>query len=354
MSTSVAIVTGGRGSFAVGLHNAETRLFQTLAERERADAMSVSVRVMGGRSARRYASHLGARWVPARPGSPSSRAWKKADLIHLAGLDFPPPVHTPFVATFQDLAALAFPDEGQLPDWAQEIAERAVFLVCPSEFTASELNQRLGVASERIRVVPYGPGCAVSVDTPLLDATERTLIGVPNRYVLRLGGYTIRKNVGQLLEAWSRVPTDTTLVLAGPPQLARDEVLRAAPSLDRVHVLDYLPPSIVPRLIRSAEAVVTTSLYEGFGLTPLEGMCAGVPTVAVRSEAAIEVCGDAALLVDDDPDLLASAIAHAISDEETRSRLAEAGPRRAADFSWNRSGVLLRAVYRQALDASAS
>ncbi len=347
----VVVAVGGRSPLAAGLEHAEERLLRELAGRR--DGLEVGVRAVGGRGARRYARRLGGRWVPARPGTAPRRAWRGADLVHLAGLGLPPPARTPFVATFHDLAALAYPDEGELPGWAADVAARASLLLCPSSFTASELEGRLGVPPERIRVVPNGPGHEVSPATPPLDGRERVELGLPDRFILRIGGYTRRKNVGLLLEAWARIPgtVDAELVLAGPPHAAREAILAAAPSLDRVRVVDYVPDDLLPRLLRSARAVVTTSVYEGFGMTPLEAMAAGVPAVAVATEASREVCGDAALLVPDDADAVAAALQAVSTDEGLCARLAESGLRRAAGFTWERAAELVRDAYRDIVPA---
>lgn len=339
---TVAFVTGARAAAGMGLETAEARLLGALRAKG-----SLDVRVVGGRGAQAYASRIGASWYPARPGRSSRRAWRNADLVHLAGLSLPPPEHGRFVATIHDLSPLHFPDEGLLPLWTAEIAERAAQLICPSEFTASELVARLGVERERITVVPNGPGHDAS-EAPSLTADELAELGLRAPLVLRLGGYTGRKNVSLLLDAWPEIrqATGASLALVGPPQAMRAERLAAAPSLVGVSVLDYVPAELVPRLLASAHVLVSTSRYEGFGLPPLEAMTAGVPVVALRTPFHEEVCGDAALLVEDDSEALAAAVVRVADDDELRERLGAAGRDRAPRFSWARSAELLLDVYR--------
>lgn len=341
----VGIVTGGRAQAAMGLETAELRLLDAL--RAAPNGLTLDVRVVGGRSARRHARRIEARWFPARPGGRSRRAWRQADLIHLAGLTIPPPRRARFVATFHDLSPFHYPDEGSLPPWAHEIAERAEMLVCPSAFTAGELERLLGVEPGRIAVVANGPGNDPSTSEPLSDE-ELHALGLARPLVLRLGGYTLRKNVSLLLDAWPeiRLRTGATLALVGPAQAVRAERLAAAPSLDGVAVLDYLPATMVTRLVRTADALVSTSLYEGFGLPPLEAMSAGTPVVAVRTPFVEEVCGDAMLPVENDPAALADAVSRALGDDELRETLRHAGLSRARAFSWSESAHRLLAVYR--------
>ena len=347
---TVAFVTGGRSEAAMGLETAELGLLRAIRARTNS---GLDVRVVGGRSALRYSRRIGGRWFPARPGRASQRAWVGADVVHLAGLTIPPPQAGRFVATFHDLSPLHYSDEGSLPPWTSEIADRAAQLVCPSEFTASELVARLGVERARITVVPNGPGNDASSAAPL-TADELAGLGLHAPLVLRLGGYTERKNVSLLLDAWPeiRCTTGASLALVGPPQAVRADRLAAAPSLDGVSVLDYLPAELVPRLMASADVLVSTSRYEGFGLPPLEAMTAGAPVVAVRTPFHEEVCGDAAVLVEDDPAALAAAVVRVLADDELRERLGVAGRARAPRFSWERSVELLLDVYRRVAGTS--
>lgn len=343
----VAIVSGARSLQPMGLESAERRLLEVL--RARPDAGGIELRIVGGRAARRYARSVGGRWYPARPGRASRRALRSARLVHLIGLDLPPPQTGPFVATVHDLAAMRFGDEGRLPPWAADTAARAERVVTPSAFTGRELQELLRVPLAKIRVVPNGPGNALSQKTqPLTDGALAEL-GLSRPFVLRMGGYTARKNVPKLLAAWPEVHrrTRAQLALVGPPQRARAAQLAQAPSLDGVVVLDYIPSTVVPGLIRAAHLLASPSAYEGFGLPPLEAMGAGVPVVGVRAAAVEEVCGPAALLVDDDAAALADALVRALEDDALRQRLRAAGLQRAAGFSWARAAGELLAVYRE-------
>jgi glycosyltransferase involved in cell wall biosynthesis len=138
-------------------------------------------------------------------------------------------------------------------------------------------------------------------------------------------------------------------VLTGPPQPARERILAAAPSLDRVVVLDYVPQTLLARLLRTATAVVSTSSYEGFGLPVLEALAAGTPVVAVSEPFVREVCGDAALLVERDCDAVAKGVARALSDTSLRLRLSREGRKRAELFSWGRVAARVTSSYRDAL-----
>src|SRR5439155_12238359 len=148
--------------------------------------------------------------------------------------------------------------------------------------------------------------------------------GIDRPFFLRYGGYTKRKNVPLLLEAWAQVPAGT-LVLAGPAHPVREKILADAASVERVVVLDYVPKHLLARLLRTATALVSPSSYEGFGLPLLEAMATGTVVVAVGTPSAHEVCGDAALLVDGDARSFAGALRRVLDDEDLAQGLRTAG-----------------------------
>jgi glycosyltransferase involved in cell wall biosynthesis len=298
----------------MGLELAERRLLEAL--RQISTELQIKVRVVGGRGARRHARNIDARWIPARKSEslPASASFG-ASIVHLLGLDVPPPRRGPFIVTIHDLAPLRYPDEGNLPSWAEEIRQRASLLLTPSAFTRKEVSELWNVPPERIRVIGGGPVLDARDAHPLTTAELRRL-GIRPPFVLRYGGYTARKNVPLLLEAWSTVATGS-LVLSGPPQDQRARLLAEAPSLDRVTVLDYVSTEMLGRLLKSAAALVTTSAYEGFGLPPLEALSAGVTVIAVAAPFVREVCGDSVRYVEASPEALGAAMSEVL--ENTRA-----------------------------------
>ena len=335
----VAIVSGSRTTPPMGLELAEVRLLEAIRSRLRES--DLDVRVVGvvplGRT-RGESMHDGFRLGPTLP----RRATARANLVHLLGLDLPPPSSKLFVVMVHDLSPLHYDDEGQLPPWIGEIAERASLILTPSRFTADEVQRHLGVPEERIRVVGGAPALDAASASPLPPA-ELAALGITTPFVLRYGGYTTRKSVPLLLDAWSRVRLGT-LVLAGPAQAERDQILATAPLRERIVVLDYVPERLLARLLRTATALVSTSQYEGFGLPPLEALAAGTPVVAVATPFVREICGQAALLVDRQQDALAACLARVLSDDELRATLGFEGRARAKKFSWDRcAGAVLDA-----------
>ncbi|MGZ4354210.1 MAG: glycosyltransferase family 4 protein [Gaiellaceae bacterium] len=332
----VAFLTGPRPARPMGMELAEQRLLAALHALP--GGPTVEHRVVGGRAARASAGAAGARWIPSRGGVTPGYATRGADLVHLAGLELRPPRRGRFVVTVYDLAPLRFHDEGSLPPWAAESVERAELVLCPSRFAASELHELLGVPEEKLRVVGCGTGLDPVQAEPLGENELREL-GIAPPFVLRCGGYTARKNVGLLLEAWQLVEAEATLVLAGPPQAARNDL---AGLLDgQIVLLDYAPAELLERLFRTAAALVSTSLYEGFGMPVLEALTAGTPVVATRTPFTEEVAGDAAFLVDAEPAAIAGALERALAGDRPQGD----GRSRAASFTWARTANAVAEAY---------
>jgi glycosyltransferase involved in cell wall biosynthesis len=245
-----------------------------------------------------------------------------------------------------DLSPLHYNDEGELPPWIDEMVERAALVFTPSAFTASELRRHLGVPEDRIRVIGGAPALEAGTAEPL-SIGELHDLGIEPPLALRYGGYTKRKEVPLLLDAWARVPLGT-LVLAGPSWTAQEPMLSCLSSATRAIVLDYVSNRLLARLLRSATVLVSTSEYEGFGLPPLEALAAGIPVVAVKEPFVQELCGAAAVLVERDPRRLAEALTRVLLDHELRERLRSEGSVQAAKFSWNRSASIVLDTYSSA------
>jgi glycosyltransferase involved in cell wall biosynthesis len=156
------------------------------------------------------------------------------------------------------------------------------------------------------------------------------------------------KNHERLLAAFARVPdSDLRLVLTGQTY-GRERLLAGH---ERVLHLGHVAHGDMPALYRGALAVVFPSLFEGFGLPPLEAMACGTPVAASDRGAVAEVCGDAALAFEpEDVEEIAAAIEHVTQDEQLRARLRAAGIARAAGFTWERTAAAHLRAYEHALD----
>ena len=227
---------------------------------------------------------------------------EKPALYHSLALSFPLPTTAPSVFTLHDLPYLRFADEDQLAAWAKKAAHVARFVMTPSEFGKRELVELLNLSAERIVVIPYG--CEhdrYHPDVKPADENQLKSWNIEGEFLLYVGGFTRRKNVAALLQAWKQIAPDypaLTLVLAGPQ--ARLTQLANAANAPRVVPMGYVSHLDMPRLMKAARALVFPSIYEGFGLPPLEAMALGVPVlISAQGGATPEVVGNAGVIAPD-------------------------------------------------------
>jgi glycosyltransferase involved in cell wall biosynthesis len=172
-----------------------------------------------------------------------------------------------------------------------------------------------------------------------------------------------RKNLERVIEAYRtllRQPDGAAacggLVIAGPDDSGSEEVRRRLDTGrvpgERIVTTGYLGDGDLAPLYRTAAVMVYPSLAEGFGLPVLEAMASGTPTITSNVSSLPEVAGDAALLVDPlDTAAIAGALRRVLTDPHLAARLAAAGPRRAAEFTWERSAERLLALLRDAAES---
>ena len=277
----------------------------------------------------------------------------KPAVYHSLALSFPLPSNAPGVFTIHDLPPARFNDEGKLAPWAKRAAQNARFVMTPSEFAKRELVELLELPDERVVVVPYG--CEHDRYHPAVAPAPKEQLekwGIEGEFLLYAGGFTRRKNVAALLEAWKQIALNhphLTLVLAGP-QAKLTELANAADA-PRVVPVGYVPHEQMPSLMKAARALVFPSIYEGFGLPPQEAMALGVPVlISAQGGATPEVVGSAGVTArDGSADALALAMRELLNDEALQERLKIAGPKRAAQFSWEAHARQVLEVYRRAL-----
>ena len=258
------------------------------------------------------------------------------------------------VATCFDLIPACFRDEylagaGRAPEalayrhFLRRLGQARLVVVSSRE-TAADVERITGVAADKIRVVPLAAPAQPDADGSAPEGP----------YVLYAGAIEPHKNAPLALEAIARAEPGIRLVMAGPWSARRAERLRrhaeAVGAADRVDWLGLVSAGRLAALRGGARAVLVPSRKEGFGLPVLEGLSAGVPVLASDTPALREVGGDAATYLPlGDATTWARAISEAAGrNGAAREAGAEAGRRRAAEFSWERTARALLDVYREA------
>jgi glycosyltransferase involved in cell wall biosynthesis len=297
-------------------------------------------------------------------GIPNAVRRHRSDVLHVSYVA-PPAVACPTVVTVHDLSYLAYPES--LSPRARLIlrllvpasVRRAARVIAVSRFTRDELVRRYGIAEEKIAVIHEAAGPAFRV---LEDARSRQLPdGVTEPFVLAVGNLEPRKNLARLIEAFATIAREpgvsAKLVLVGKSKGESASLAQLVERLglrERVVFTGFVEEAELILLYNRAALFVYPSLYEGFGLPPLEAMACGCPVVASNVTAMPEVLGDAALLVDPASARdLAAAIRKLLigrDGPDLRSR----GRRQAAKYSWTKAAAQTREVYAQAVATARS
>ncbi len=282
------------------------------------------------------------------------------DLLHSPALVGPMLGGRPFVVTVHDLSYRHYPEafraanRGYLTLFGQHSVRRARRVIAVSQSTKDDLVKHYGLPAAKVDVVYHGVDQAFRPLPPADVAAFRARQGLPQRFLLFVGTLEPRKNVVRLVEAYARLPqTSPPLVLVGGKGWLYEEVFRLVNALglaSRVHFAGYVPAEDLPYWYNAAEVFVYPSLYEGFGLPPLEAMACGLPVISSTASSLPEVVGDAGLLVDPlDVDGLGAAIGRLLPDTELKERMRAAGLERVQRFTWEQTARQTVDCYRLAL-----
>ena len=276
----------------------------------------------------------------------------RLDLLHIPLYVAPRWGPTPFVLTVHDLSFLRFPEWFRGRDrWYKgklgpASFRRAAAVITDAAATQQELTALCGVAPERIAVVPLGVDAARFRPAPAEDdgAEIRCRYACGRPYLLFVGTLEPRKNLPRLVAAFAQARAATgaphALVLAGRWGWGMEGLpgqVRQLGLEKDVIFIDYVPEEDLPGLYRAAAALAYPSLYEGFGLPPLEAMACGTPVLTSNVSSLPEVVGEAAWKVDPtNVEQIAAGLIRLIQDADLRKELRQRGRARAREFSWER------------------
>jgi len=265
------------------------------------------------------------------------------------------------VLTVHDLIFALFP-EHHLPlnKWFLNrfmpvFVRRADAIITISESSQRDLVRLYNVPTERITVIYEGVDARFQSNSdPESSTSLRQRYHLPDRFILYVGTIEPRKNLTTLLEALKPLQgmySGLKLVIAGRPgwlyQPTFDRI-KALGLEDQVRVLGYVPDEDLPALYRAAEVFVFPSLYEGFGLPPLEAMACGTPVICSNTSSLPEVVGDAGLLVNPhDVAAWTAALERLLSEAELRQELRQRGLHRATKFTWKEAAGRTLEVYQR-------
>jgi glycosyltransferase involved in cell wall biosynthesis len=257
------------------------------------------------------------------------------------------------IVTIHDIAHLEHPEwfNWRFVRWYRflvpRLVQRVQRIVTVSNFTKDRLVVMLNVPPEKISVIPNGVDVRFQPRALEEVAKTRNILGIPSQnYVLSLCSLEPRKNLRQLLKAWNNVcqqlPDDVWLVLAGSKGkrgVFQEVLFDKLPP--RVYFTGYVPDEYLPALYSGALAFVYVSLYEGFGLPPLEAMACGTPVITSNVTSLPEVVGNAALLVNPyNTEDISSGIYEIVRNGALREELKLKGLEWVRQFTWDRTAAL--------------
>src|SRR5579864_8023767 len=292
----------------------------------------------------------------------------KADLLHVPY--FAPPLmpRIPTVVTIQDIIPLRLPaylPAGKIKmymDLVARAAHRATMVITISQHARQDIIDVLHIPPERIRVIYQAVGeeyQPVTNQEQIKAARER--YGLGERYIFYIGGLDQRKNVPQLVRAFAHLQAQIgdphlQLFISGNPDKQKGPLfpdprpVAADLGMSGQIIYRFVEEEDKPAIYSGASLFVFPSIYEGFGLPPLEAMSCGTPVVCSNRTSLPEVVGDAAITVDpDDTHALVEAMQRVLTDEALQADLRARSLERAKQFSWRRTAQNTLAVYEEVI-----
>jgi glycosyltransferase involved in cell wall biosynthesis len=287
----------------------------------------------------------------------------KIDIYH--GPNYVLPIFTKAgtVLTAYDMISFA------TPEWYKPIsrfrvqkllklsAKKANKTIAGSENSKRDIIKILRVPEEKIKVVYIGIN---DIYRPINDKHKldsvKTRYDIADRFILHVGSLNPRKNIPRLIDAYSRLPAkimeEYQLVIAGKRSWRADEIFAKAKQFgpeERIAFTGFVAEDDLPLLMNAADLLAFPSLYEGFGIPPLEAMACGTPVIASNTSSIPEIVGDAALLFDPyNVEEMAAAMYRALTDEQLRYELRYKGFERINHFSWEKAARETLALYGEA------
>ena len=291
---------------------------------------------------------------------------KKADLLHQPCFSAPFIFKGPVVATIHDIISILFPENIPFASrmfysrWMPYSYRKADQIITISESTKADITRVLKIPEEKITVIPlaYDERFEKPISKSKIEAVKLKY-KIANEYILHLGTLEPRKNLDFLIGVFARLIEndgckDLQLVITGKKGWYYEglfEKVRRLKLKTRVIFTGYVDDEDKPALYRAAKIFAFPSLYEGFGLPPLEAMASGVPVVSSNTSSLPEVVAEAGILLSPrNESEWVKALERINRDRELRSRMIEKSKSQAKNFSWEKTARKTIGVYRKALN----
>lgn len=286
---------------------------------------------------------------------------RPVDILHVQ-FTAPPFCPVPVVATIHDLAFEHMPETFtrrgslQLKLTVRSTAKKAASILTVSEYSRQDIIKTYKLPSEKVVVTYNGiePHFTLNASSQNEIQELRSRYGISRDYILAVGSLQPRKNLVRLIHAYSELRSRNNgfnhqLVIVGRKLWLADGIfdeVKKQQWADDVILTGYVNDNDLAALYRSANAFVYPSLFEGFGLPPVEAMACGTPVITSNNSCLPEVTGDAAILIDPYNEReMADTILKVTSDKTLRHELRERGIAQAKKFTWNDAAIKTIEIY---------
>lgn len=296
-------------------------------------------------------------WHRARVPLSVERFVGDVDVVH--GTDFVlPPTKAKTLLSIHDFAYIIHPETAP-PELRRYLGSvvprniaRADHIHVNSRATKADMERLIGVDPSKSTIVYSGSGADFYPRSTAQIAELNQRLSLPERYILNVGTVQPRKNVERLIEAYAQLgdlAADVPLVIAGKRGWMAEPIYAAVQKYNlaqRVQFLDFVSDQDLPTLYSGALVMAYPSLYEGFGVPIVEAQACGTPVITSNISSLPEIAGNAAILVDPhDPSAIANALRRILTESDLVTQLRIAGPRQAAKFTWEGTGLGILQLY---------
>lgn len=291
---------------------------------------------------------------------------RDADITQFFNFVIPPGVKGKKVVYIYDMVYKAYPETMEestrvyMEQNVKKSCQRADFIITISEFSKREIVKYLGVSEQMISVVPCGVDLSMYhtkiSQTQVKQVTQ--LFAICDRYFLYLGTLEPRKNVTLIIKAYYQLKHQSVkkmpqLVLAGKKGWGYDDIFRLIKEYKLetdVIFTGYVTEEEKVALLKGAVCFIYPSLYEGFGMPPLEAMACGTPVIASNAASLPEVIGDSGILIDPESiEDLKKSMLEINENSQLRNKLSYEGAKRAQNYDWRKIAVQLKELYKKML-----
>ena len=275
-----------------------------------------------------------------------------------------PALHNPgklrVLMTVHDLIAFLYPKQHNKKAVFTEkltlkrAAKKAYKILSVSENTKKDLVEQFDIRNQNIEIIPNAASDTFGIIEQDKCKSLNNKYDLPEKFIFSVGTLEPRKNYPELLKSYAKIAPyhpDIHLVIAGKKGWLSDSIFKTVDALklnDKVHFLGYVDEEDLAVLYNLAQLFVYPSLYEGFGIPPLEAMKCACPVVTSNTSSLPEVVGDAALCVNpQDPSAIADAMHNVLTTPTLQDSLIKKGLERHTHFSWDLSARKLLAIINE-------